>query len=227
MTKKLSTKDIKTGGGSEVSKTLDPGNTLAKINSLVLVPFKFRPGGYHLVLNLEGPDLGKDFEGFLIDQDDEKKGRHKGKVGRVRSSEWAYADGQTKSGIEVSRDIEILKFIKSLCKALDIENWLETNDSKHDTIEQYIDAFNKDMPYKGKFIEYCIGGKEYINKGGYTTFDLFLPKFVKGGAPFGISRVIKFNPDEHIRKKKESAISEFGSDDTTISQETQQDFSLD
>jgi len=225
MSKKLSTKDIKTGGGG-VSKTFQPGNTLAKIRAVRLDEFKFRENAYHLILDMEGPDLGADFEGFFIDKDNESLGRHKGQVGQVKASEWAYSDGETKSGIPVSRDIEILKFLKSLCKALDIEDWLEKNDSKHDTIEAYIKAFNKDKPFKDKFIEYCIGGKEYVNRGGYTNYDLFLPKFVKGAAPFGTTRVIKYDESAHLRKKKEDTVSEFGEDTTVVSGAAGEDFAI-
>ena len=88
---KLNTKDVKSAGG--VPKLIQPGNVVCKINSLELEPFKFKQGGYHLILNLEGPDLGKDFEGFFVDKNNESLGRHKGQVGQVKAGEWAFADG--------------------------------------------------------------------------------------------------------------------------------------
>jgi len=205
---KLSTDDVKTGGGG-IPKILQPGNTVCTINKIELEPFKFKEGGYHIILHLEGPDLGKDFEGFFIDKNDESKGRYKGQVGQVKASEWAFADGETKSGVPVSRDTEMLKFIKNLCTALGIEG------RSGETIEDLVKKFNDEQPFKGKKMEYCICGKEYTNRGGFTNYELFLPKYIKGGAPFGSKGVIKFNPDEHIRKKKVENVTEFGSDDTT------------
>ena len=235
MSGKLNTKDIKTGGGG-LPKLLQPGNAVCTINSVELEAFKFKEGGYHLVLSLEGPDLGSSFEGFFIDKNDEAKGRHKGQVGQVKAGEWAFADGTTKSGIEVSRDAEILKFVKSLCVALGITDWLDAQDDKHETIESLILAFNKEKPFAGKAMEYCIGGKEYVSKqGGYTNHELFLPKFIKGGAPFSMvaGKCIKFDPETHIRKKKVEAVEEFGSDadnsspDISLPAAGANDFSLD
>lgn len=208
-------------------KLLQPGNVKCKITEVELEPFKFKPGGYHLVLSLEGPDMGSDFEGFFIDKDNEALGRHKGQVGQVKAGEWAFADGETKGGILVSRDTEILKFIKNLCTALGINAWLDAQDNKHDTIESLVTAFNTEKPFAGKEIEYCIAGKEYLNRQGYTNYELFLPKFSKTGVPFGTSRVIKFNPDEHIRKKKVENVTEFGEDNNTLSGPAASDFSLD
>lgn len=225
MSKKLNTKDIKTGGGGQ-PKILQPGNAVCTINAVEVEPFKFKEGGLHVVLHLEGPDLGSDFEGFFIDKNDESKGRYKGQIGKVNSSEWAYADGETKSGIPINRDEEILKFIKNLCVALGIKSWLDAQNDKHETIEDLVKAFNSEKPFVGKKMEYCLCGKEYVSK-GYTNHELFLPKFTKNGVPFGTSRIIKFNPDEHIRKKKVDPVSEFGNDENTISGPAAGDFSLD
>lgn len=210
---KLNTVDIK-AGNSPTPKTLQPGNSKCSINSIELEEFKYKPGSYYIMLHLEGPDLGPEFEGFFIDKDNETLGRHKGQVGKVKSSEWAYADGETKSGISIKRDDEILKFMKNLCTALDISNWLIAQNDKHDTIESLINAFNVEKPFANKVIEYCIAGKEYLNKAGYTTYELFLPNFSKAGAPFGTKKVITFNPMEHIKKKKVENVTDFGNDDT-------------
>ncbi len=226
MSGKLNTKDIKTGG---TPKLLQPGNAVCKINKVALKPFTFKPGGYDLILSLEGPDLGSGFEGFFIDTSDESKGRNKGQVGQVKAGEYAFADGETKTGVPVLRDAEILKFIKNLCTALGIMSWLEAQDDKHDTIEQLIDAFNNEKPFAGKTTEYCIGGKEYLNKGGYMNHELFLVKSNKIGVAFGNSKVLTFNPAEHIRKKKVENVSEFGSssEDALGGTGTTNDFNMD
>jgi len=210
----LSTKKVNLGGGSGTSKTLLPGNTVAKINSVALEDFKFKEGGYHLVLNLEGVEQPEPFEGFYIDKDNPDLGRYKGLIGKVRTSEWAYADGTTKTGITVSRDNDIMAAIKRLCMTINQEQWFADQDEKHDTIEDFVKAFNKDAPFKDTWLYFCLAGKEYTNKGGYPSFDLYLPKFAKGFVPYELSdsesdKVITFDPAVHIKKIEPKAVENF------------------
>jgi len=212
MSGKLNTKDIKTGG--KVAKTFHPGNHAAKITAVKLEEFTYKPGGYHMVMHLEGPDKGADFEGFFLDKDKPELGRHKGQVGRVKASEWAFADGETKKGIPVSRDADILKFLKTLCMAIGKVKWLEDQNDKHETIESLVKAFNDEKPFEGIFLNWCIGGKEY-EKGGYTNYDMFLPKPSREGYPFeaqGLAKtkLLEYNEDTHIKKKKTQNVTDFG-----------------
>ena len=207
---KLTTDSVKVGGG--MSKTLLPGNESCKINGIELKPFTFKPGGYHMIIYLESPDKGIDFEGFWINKDDESKGRYKGQIGQVKTNYWAYSDGETKGGTPIIRDAEILKTIKGLAIALGIQDSLKAFEAKYnnlDTIEEYITALNLENPFKDKFMQYCIAGKEYTNKGGYTAYDLYLPKFEKTGVPYGTSRVLKFDEEKHIVKTKVVIVDEF------------------
>lgn len=219
---KLNTKDIKTQGEGGLPKTLQPGNVTCKINGVRLEEFKFIKGALHIILSMEGQEL-ENFEGFFIDKNNEKLGRHKGQVGDVKAAEYAYADATTKNGNEINRDAEMLKFLKNLCVALEIDNWLVAQNDKHDTIESLFNAFNKEKPFANKFITYCIGGKEYTNKNGYTSYDLFLPKFAKGSSPFG-KNVATFNAADHIRKKKLSdQVIDFGSSSSAANDDFQLD----
>ena len=167
-----------------------------------------------MVLHIEGEEMGEGFEGFLIDKDNPEAGRHKGQVGRVKTSEWAYADGETKTGVQISRDIEILKVIKNLCSAIGAMKWYDAQDEKHPTIESFIEAFNSDAPYKDKWLELCIAGKEYLSKQGYTNYDMYLPKYSKGMAPFiadgGEGHLMQFDPSVHIRKTEAKPVESFG-----------------
>jgi hypothetical protein len=230
---KLSTKDIKPEGPGGPSKTLEPGNQKCKINGVSLEEFKFKPESYHLILHMEGPDLGPEFEGFFLNKDDESMGRYKGAVGRVKASEWAYVDGTTKSGVNISRDQEILRFIKTLCGSIgkSAEKWLVEQDNKHDTIESLVTAFNTDQPFSGKYLNFCIAGKEYKSKDGYIRYDLFLPKFSRQGIPFETldskpSKLLKYNVTDHLKKLKVNEVSEFGSQSEGLSNEASTDFSL-
>lgn len=214
MSGKLNTKDVKAGGDGGTPKGLGPGNHKCKINHLRAEEFKLKPGSIYITIGLEGEDLGKDFEGFFLNKDNEALGRHKGQVANVKTSEWAYADGKTKSGLVVSRDADIMKFMKNLCIALGVVNWFDAQNDKHDTIYDLINAFNTERPFAGKFINYCISGKEYTNKSGYLAYELFLPKYSKTGSAFG-TNCVTFNPAEHIRKKKAETVAAFGEEEST------------
>ena len=219
MSGKLSTKDIKVGGEGVV-KTLEPGNHLCKINNVTLEEFKFKEGAYNIILNVEGEDLGADFEGFYLDKDKPELGRYAGKVGTVKLAEWAFADGETKSGIAVNRDQEMLKALKQFCMNTGCMAWLDKQEGKHDTIESFFKALAKDKPFKGTFYNFCIAGKEYTNKGGYTGYELYLPKYSKEGISLesttaSPSKLLKFKPEDHIKKKKVETVTEFGSSDTS------------
>jgi hypothetical protein len=212
---KLSTKNIKTDGDGGVSKTLEPGINLCKINNITLEEFKFKAGALNVMLHLEGEDLGEGFAGFFIDKNNEALGRHKGKVGVVKATEWAFADGETKSGVAVARDKEMMKFLKQLSTSLGCLKWFDSQDEKHPTIESIYTAFNKDKPFKDVFFRFCIGGKEYTNRGGYKAYELFLPKYSKDGTPIEkddvqISKLLKFKDADHIKRKKEEKVEGFG-----------------
>ena len=183
-------------------------------------------------LNVEGPDMGEDFEGFFIDKDDPTQGRYKGQVGRIRFSEFPYADGETKSGIIIKRDDEILKAINNICKALSMQSWLEGQDNKHDTIQSLVSQLNADKPFTGKYLRACIAGREYQNKQGYTNHDLYLPKWSKEGLAYesadveeALSKVVKFNVDVHIKKSKTDVVQSFG-DATPTTSNVAGDFEL-
>lgn len=231
---KLNTKDIKPSGPSGPSKALEAGNQQCKIHGIELEEFKLKPGAYHIIMHMEGPDLGPSFEGWFKNKDDESLGRYKGAVGKVKAGEWAYADGTTKTGVEVSRDQEILKFIKTLCTALgkDAMKWLEDQDDKHDTIESLVKTFNNDQPFKDKYLNYCLGAREWKDKNGYIRHDLFIPKFSKNGIPFEAigakpSKLVRYSEVDHLRKLKVTEVPNFGgSEDAPLEGGAKTDFAL-
>lgn len=212
----ISTTDIQTGSGkSSTPKVLTPGNRVIKINEVFLNKVPWSEDGYYLMLNCESDDLGENFEGFYIDKENPSAGRYKGQIGRIRTSRWLFEDKQV-GDITFNRDLEILKHLKYICEATNCQEWLTTQDNKHETIESLVTQFNTDKPFKGKFLRTCIGGKEYENAQGYTNYDLYFPKFAKGAIPFesadveeGLSQVAKFSETEHILKPKPKTVDEF------------------
>jgi len=212
----LSTKDVKTGGDSDfVNKTIQPGNMEAKLNSIELHQPSFleADNGYYLILNLETKKPSDNFEGFLLDRDNPEGGRYEGQVGRVKASKWPYRDATTKSGIEISRDNEIMKVMKNLCENLKLTAWWKKVDQKYDTIEDFIEGFNNNAPYKDKYMHFCVCGKEYYNKSNYIAYDLHLPKYSKEGIGFSkdSDKVLEFDADKHIdHAQKPAEVEGFG-----------------
>lgn len=225
----LSTTDLPVGGG--LPKTIAPGNHELKINKMELEEFTFIPGAYHVMLHVETKPI-EGFEGFLIDKDDESKGHYKGQIGRIKASQYAFADGETKSGVKIQRDRSIMIFMQNLCKAYDIQDWFTAQDGLHETIEDLVKAFNNKAPFKEKYLSFCVAGKEYIGKTGYTNYDLYLPKAEKGKYSFatvGDSKVMVYDESTHLKKTETKEVKNFGDDDDLFSapKKTSSDFSLD
>lgn len=214
----LSTKDVKGGNeGGGLAKTITPGNHRLMINSVELkqYPFMVDKKAYHLILNVESEPIA-DFEGFFIDPNDESKGRYAGQVGQIKTNRYYYADGTTKGGTPVYRDAEILKMIKSLCEYLDIQDWFTKADNKYETIEDFVEAFNNDGAFRGKYAEFCVAGKEYHRQNGYLGYDMYLPKPKNPFKPIALKakdKVIPYSEAEHLIKADPKEVSNFGGDD--------------
>ena len=225
----LSTTDLKEGGSTGLPKTIAPGNHVLKINNVVLEDFKFIENAKHLVINVETEPID-DFEGFMIDKDDESKGHYAGQIGRIKASQYAFADGTTKTGIKIQRDRSILMFLQNLCKSLNINEWFVAQDNKHDTIEEFIEAFNNEAPFKDIFFDACVAGKEYENKNGYTSYDMWFPKGAKDAYAITAKggKVLPYNEADHLKKMETKAVDSFGDDDMfAIPKKSSTDFSLD
>lgn len=212
--KMLSTQDIKTGG---MPKTIEPGEHVLKITQIRLHRFDFMEAGkYHLLLETETkPVADPNFEGFFLDVNDESKGRHAGQVGTIKMTYWPFADAVLKDGKEISRDVEIMKAIKNICVAAGCLKWFTGNKKQYQTIEELVEDFNTQAPFKDKYIRFCVAGKEYAHKTtGFMKYDLYLPKPVKGRFVYEpeitpLSKLVKFNPDEHIIRQSQN-IEKFG-----------------
>ena len=225
----LSTTDLGTGS-SGTAKTIAPGNHVLKINSIELEDFRFVEGARHLILHVETEPI-EDFEGFWIDKDNESLGRYGGQIGRVKANQYAFADGETKSGIKIQRDRSILIFLQNLCNARGINDWFREQDGKHETVEDFVNAFNKSASYREKFLEFCVAGKEYESKSGYTNYDMWLPRAENkkyAMAEVEAGKVITYDEVKHLKKIEVKDVKTFGDDDSMFgSSKTSSDFSLD
>ena len=225
----LSTTDLGTGG-SGMAKTIAPGNHTLKINSIELEDFRFIEGAKHLILHVETEPI-EGFEGFFIDKDNESLGRYDGQIGRIKASQYAFADGETKSGIKIQRDRSVMIFLQNLCNTLGINEWFRNQDGKHETIEDFVNAFSKEADYKGKFLEFCVAGKEYESKSGYTNYDMWLPKAENkkyAMAEVEAGKVMTYDETKHLKKIEVKDVKSFGDDETLFNPgKTSSDFSLD
>ena len=211
----LSTKDLVNEGGSGMPKTIAPGNHTLKINSITLEDFQFIDGAKHLILHVETEPI-EGFEGFLVDKDDESKGKYQGQIGRVKASQYAFADGQTKSGIKIQRDRSLMMFLANLSKGAGIMQWFEEQDNKFNTIEEFVKNFSDNAPIKDVLLDFCIAGKEYENKGGYTAYDMWLPKAENNKYAYGqegSDRILKYDEAKHLKKLEVKPVDNFGDDD--------------
>lgn len=182
-------------------KTFSPGNHKLKINSIELAK-GYNEGSYQVNINMEGEDQGEDFEGFFIDNV-AKGDRYKGQVGRVRMSQYAYADAVTKNGNKINRDQSILRGLQNLAKVVGVQTQLYAIEA--DTIEEYVPLASEILA-SGDFAWFCVGGKEYLNKAGYTQHDMFLPNSKGGKYAFTAideepSKLMEFDPASHIIKQ--------------------------
>ena len=135
------------------------------------------------------------------------------------------------SGIKIQRDRSLLIFLQNLCKSLGINEWFIDQNGKHETIEDFINAFNKTASYKDVYLEFCVAGKEYVGKTGYTNYDMYLPKADKGKYAFAEvedGKVLIYDEKIHLKKAEVKEVKNFGEDDDfSVSPKTSSDFSLD
>ena len=213
----LSTKNVVAPVGN-LKKNLEPGNVLAKINSIELKEDDYsRKGGkdgYYLIINLEGPDLTEQgFVGFQKVYGDDSKGTYKGQIGNVQAgsvsakngSLFSFASGKAGERV-IDRDMEILNFIKeTLAKPLGKVD--EIDELEANTIEELVPMIS-DVLSSEEYVHFCLAGKEY-EKSGYTKYVLFLPRNDFKGKKFVVATdedsLLKFNEDIHIIKKKSAA----------------------
>jgi len=202
----FSTKNV---SANRVSPVIGPGNHKVKINSLSFDPTPYDPQAFNITLNVETEPVGGEFQGFLVDADNQNGPRYKGQVGRVRMSPYPYKDTTLPTGRKIVAADEMVKaiaFLADVTGKRDEVDMIEAN-----SLEQFANAC-KQIFRNTEFINACIGGREWENNDGYVNVDLHLPRLSKAGLPLEAvgstaGRLLTFNYDEHVRKlvKKEAA----------------------
>lgn len=188
-----------------IPAVIPPGNHKLKINSIELKTRAFKDAlVYDIVLNVETePITGDNFKGLKVDYNDDSKGTYKGQVGRVKYSEWGFKDGETKTHQPVVAIDEMLKALKSLCMEIGQLKWFQDLDDTLPTVQDAVDAINRDQIFKNHYLYFCLASRQYLNKKNYVTDDLFLPRYSKeAGKPFSkkTDDMIVFNSTIHVQK---------------------------
>ncbi len=94
----FSTKNV---SANRVSPVIGPGNHKVKINSLSFDATPYDPQAFNITLNVETEPVGGEFQGFLVDADNQNGPRYKGQVGRVRMSPYPYKDTTLPTGRKI------------------------------------------------------------------------------------------------------------------------------
>jgi hypothetical protein len=142
--------------------------------------------------------MGPDFDGFLKDPNNPGGPKFAGQVGKVRASQYAAADGEDKNGNKYSRDKTLLMTLDRLAASCGVQDQLKEINANdwNDMISQAKRIFF------GKKLNICAAGKAYTNKGGYTEYDLFLPKSANGKyahtSADSTASLLVFNEAQHI-----------------------------
>lgn len=197
----LSTRDV-TQSGTGLKKTLSPGNHTVRIYDVELAQ-GYNPGSMKIILRVEGPNLGPEFDGFLVDPNNPGGAKFAGQVGKISMQRYAYEDKTFQDGTQIKRDNSMLKAIDLLSSACGVQQEVKAIDASdwNDMIRQ-VRRF-----VVNKQLSVCLAGREYTNKSGYKEYELFFPKSAGGKHPFtaaGDPHILTFTEADHIIKEKES-----------------------
>lgn len=207
----ISTKNItettETESKSFTKSVIPPGNYKLKINRVFLKHESKTEYGSRLILAVETPEVtDPNFKGLPIDSTNPSLGVHKGQIGNVGFSKWSFRDFLTTLGVQILKEEEILKAIKTICENLNISTWFEEADGRFPTIEAFVEGFSTEAPFKDIWAYYCVGGREYLSKDGkHTNHELFLPAYDRVlGKAFSLDekKVQKFFYSQHVETLK-------------------------
>ena len=208
-------------GSGRVKPVMGSGNNVIRINSVTFDVTPYDADAYNIVLHVEGKPEEGEFQGFLKDVSNPEGPRYDGQVGRIRFAPYPYKDTTLPSGVEISRDNEVLKAMIYLSEVLNKRDELDKIEAN--TIEDFMVECNK-LFSNSEFFNACIGGREWENKDGYVNLDLFLPRMSKDGIPLEAldkenSRLLTYNENDHLRriqKKENTSTGSFEPAKTTV-----------
>ena len=201
-------------------KGIVPGNWKAKINKFELWTEHWKPdNGLFLVMRMETAKPSPDFEGYPIDENDPDGPKHEGYTGAVKFSTWAAKDKyDARKGKMLTRDAYLLEDLLRLCVQLECVDWFKAAHNKYETIEEWVEAFNNDAPFKDKYLNVCIGGEQYVQKqSGKVKTGLHFVKYEKVDGTYynafgNASRkgnIVEYDEEKHYKKVAQEEVDSF------------------
>jgi hypothetical protein len=208
---KIGTKNVNVGSG-KLPKNFIVGNQTARIIGMSFqeTTFKDRNTGSDVtkawvVMDLETEAVGGEFEGWLIDKNDESKGRRSGQTGRVKSDPFGYED-KTYNGKDYSIHKSTIQFLKGVeLEATGATKFMDDIDGKYDTYDEICKAFAEESGVGKVFLNWCIGGKKEMGDDGYPVYWMNLPKWTKGSKlyahPDKSDNLLQYHAGAHLFDK--------------------------
>lgn len=205
----LSSKNITTNTGNKypTSKILSLGNHLVSLRGVELQYAGYDKGenpDVTVVLSLEGPDQGPDFEGALRDYDNPNKGNYKGQFAKVRIAPFYFSNKPSRAGKQRDRDLETLRSLTNLADTLGVRDTLDTIEAN--TLDEYVAAASHVLVSAEKKLHVIIGGKKYFRQNDDGEFqpryERYLPIPQAGKKAYAVEGneelVEEYNPNVHI-----------------------------
>ena len=191
---KISTTNVKSNSGF-ISKSLEPGVKKCKVLEITLdeLPYGKERKEYSLTLKLESEAI-EGFTGFPTIFGDNNSPKHKGQVGKVKSSRYGLYTGTSPNGYEQNLDSDVLSFLKDLATELGILPYFVALGEFPD-IFSLVKRVNQEGAFKDIYINFCLNSRKWINNKGYSQNDLFLPRSGKTGKAFAgdLAKVLAFD----------------------------------
>ncbi len=176
-------------------KTFGPGLLYARIHNIALE----RPAyvkddskdDLAVIVTLEGPDEGPEFQGFAIYKNDPSLGNYQGKVGRVANGTFPFST-YTYDNKLIERDGQIFNFLGDLLKQMGKKEEAEEVFARNvaadpnyalDTIEEYAEFVAPILADGVTYGLFTVQGKPYTNANNHTNYNLFFAKKVTGKNP--------------------------------------------
>lgn len=195
-----------------VPKNLEPGVQKCRILSIDAYEKQYKNDTEPrliLTLKLEGERPNAEFEGFYIDKDNPKLGRHDGPTANVSANPFDFKDNKVEdknNGGYIAKEMLCARFLQRLCQELANSNWVSDNMGVHKDFASFIAAFNKENPLKDVYAYYVIEGTKYIKDNGYAAFKYLKVSYADkadnalGLRPYSLdqTKLIPFNPAKHI-----------------------------
>ena len=195
-----------------VSKKLNPGVHKCRILGIETYEKQYKSDAQPrliLSLKIEAEKPEGEFEGFYIDKDNPKLGRHDGPIANVKANPFDFKDNfveDKNNGGYVAKEILCARWLQRLCKELNNSNWVEENMGVHKDFDSFIEAFNKKNPLKDVYAHFVIQGNKYLKENGYPAFKYLSIAYADktentmGLRPYSTdqSKLIAFDASRHI-----------------------------